>query len=157
MEKITVKLNVAGEDYKLVTEDSAAYLTDLAREVDLKIAEYQKNPHISTTQAAVLTALEYADKAKKDGSATDNLRAQLKTYLEDAAQAKSERDFYKREVERIIALRMDHPEDLAGNKIPPVTQYALRIRAEEPIVVQFGRLDTTQNNMAYYVGVGYCE
>ena len=59
--------------------------------------------------------------------------------------------------ERIIALRMDHPEDLAGNKIPPVTQYALRIRAEEPIVVQFGRLDTTQNNMAYYVGIGYCE
>ncbi|MBQ3888119.1 MAG: cell division protein ZapA [Clostridia bacterium] len=101
MEKITVKLNVAGEDYKLVTEDSAAYLTELAREVDLKIAEYQKNPHISTTQAAVLTALEYADKAKKDGSATDNLRAQLKTYLEDAAQAKSERDFYKREVDRI--------------------------------------------------------
>ena len=49
--------------------------------------------------------------------------------------------------ERIIALRLDHPEDLAGAVIPPVTQYALRIRAEEPIVVQFGRLDTTHTNM----------
>lgn len=59
--------------------------------------------------------------------------------------------------ERIIALRMDHPEDLAGNVIPPVTQYALRIRSDENIVVQFGRLDTTQNNMAYYVGIPYHE
>ena len=59
--------------------------------------------------------------------------------------------------ERIIALRMDHRKDLNGYEIPPLTQYALRITASEPIVVQFGRLDTTQNNMAYYVGIGYCE
>lgn len=59
--------------------------------------------------------------------------------------------------ERIITLRLDHPEDLAGHAIPPLTQYALRIRADQPIVVQFGRLDTTQDNMAYYVGVGYSE
>jgi len=59
--------------------------------------------------------------------------------------------------ERIIALRMDHPEDLGGHAIPPVTQYALRVTADQPIVVQFGRLDTTQSNMAYYVGIGYSE
>lgn len=59
--------------------------------------------------------------------------------------------------ERIIALRLDHPEDLNGVVIPPLTQYALRIRASSPIVAQFGRLDTTQTNMAYYVGVGFCE
>ncbi len=59
--------------------------------------------------------------------------------------------------ERIIALRLDHPGDLAGAVIPPVTQYALRIRADEPIVVQFGRLDTTQTNMSYYVGIPYYE
>ena len=59
--------------------------------------------------------------------------------------------------ERVIALRLDHPEDLAGNRIPPLTQYALRIQSDRPIVVQFGRLDTTQNAMAYYVGVGWAE
>ena len=59
--------------------------------------------------------------------------------------------------ERIISLRMDHKEDLGGHEIPLLTQYALRITASEPIVVQFGRLDTTQTNMAYYLGVGYCE
>ena len=59
--------------------------------------------------------------------------------------------------ERIISLRMDLPEDLNGVQIPLLTQYALRITASEPIVVQFGRLDTTQENMSYYVGVGFCE
>lgn len=59
--------------------------------------------------------------------------------------------------ERIITLRLDHPEDLNGTVIPKLTQYALRITASHPVVVQFGRLDTTQNAMAYYVGVGYAE
>ncbi|MBE6364702.1 MAG: sensory rhodopsin transducer [Lentisphaerae bacterium] len=59
--------------------------------------------------------------------------------------------------ERVIALRLDHPEDLAGTVIPPLTQYALRITSELPIVSQFGRVDTTQNAMSYYVGVGHAE
>lgn len=59
--------------------------------------------------------------------------------------------------ERIIALRMDNPADLGGYKIPDLTQYAIRVRSNIPIVAQFGRLDTTQNAMAYYVGVGYSE
>ncbi len=59
--------------------------------------------------------------------------------------------------ERVVALRLDHPADIGGVTIPPVTQYALRVRADRPIVAQFGRLDTTQANMAYYIGVGYCE
>ena len=59
--------------------------------------------------------------------------------------------------ERIITLRLDHPSDLGGAAIPPLTQYALRISSDIPIVCQFGRLDTTQNAMAYYVGVGFAE
>ena len=59
--------------------------------------------------------------------------------------------------ERIIALRLDHPDDIGGVSIPPLTQYALRLRAERPIVAQFGRLDTTQVNMAYYGCMGHCE
>ncbi len=59
--------------------------------------------------------------------------------------------------ERVRTIRLDSPEDLGGFKIPPLTQYALRIRSNTNIIAQFGRLDTTQPNMAYYVGVGYCE
>lgn len=59
--------------------------------------------------------------------------------------------------ERIISLRLDKPEDLNGAVIPALTQYALRITSSRPVVCQFGRLDTTQEAMAYYVGVGYAE
>lgn len=59
--------------------------------------------------------------------------------------------------ERVFTIRLDHPEELDGAVIPPLTQYALQIQASAPIVCQFGRVDTTQNALSYYVGVGYCE
>ena len=76
-------------------------------------------------------------------------------YFSDRSQAKAIP--VKVNAKRIIALRLDHPEYLGGLEIPPLTQYALRIRSSINIVAQFGRLDTTQNNMAYYGCIGYNE
>jgi hypothetical protein len=59
--------------------------------------------------------------------------------------------------ERVRALRLDHPEDIGGVAIPPLTQYSVRVRSDVEIVAQFGRLDTTQVNMAYYGCAGYCS
>ena len=59
--------------------------------------------------------------------------------------------------ERIKTLRLDNPDDIGGLVLPPLTQYSIRVRSDVDIVVQFGRLDTTQDNMAYYIGVGYCS
>ena len=59
--------------------------------------------------------------------------------------------------ERVVCLRLDHPDEIGGLVIPPMTQYALRVRSDVKVVVQFGRLDTTQNNLAYYINVGYCS
>jgi hypothetical protein len=59
--------------------------------------------------------------------------------------------------ERVICLRMDHPNEIGGVAIPALAQYALRVRSDVPIVVQFGRLDTTQDNLAYYINVGHCS
>jgi hypothetical protein len=58
--------------------------------------------------------------------------------------------------ERIIVLRTDKSDEI-GADIPLLTQYALRITSDTNIVAQFGRLDTTQNNMAYYGCMGYNE
>ena len=59
--------------------------------------------------------------------------------------------------ERIKTLRLDDPSDIGGLDIPPLTQYSIRVRSNINIVAQFGRLDTTQNNMAYYGCIGYGE
>ena len=58
--------------------------------------------------------------------------------------------------ERVICLRLDHPDEIGGLEIPCASQYALRVRSDVEIVVQFGRMDTTQSNLAYYINVGYC-
>lgn len=58
---------------------------------------------------------------------------------------------------RIKSVRMDHPAEIGGLCIPTSTQYAILIRSDQKIVAQFGRLETKQANMAYYIGVGYCE
>jgi hypothetical protein len=59
--------------------------------------------------------------------------------------------------ETVISLRLDHPQDIGGVIIEPLVQYAIRVRSPEPIVAQFGRLDTTQVNMAYYGTMGFFE
>ena len=59
------------------------------------------------------------------------------------------------EPERVICLRLDHPDEIGGVCLPRMTQYALRVRSDVNVVVQFGRLDTTQPNLAYYTNVGY--
>ncbi len=104
MEKKVHKLHIAGEEYRIVSDESTDYMQDLAHEVDAKMTTILRGSRVSTTQAAILVALQYADEAYKNSGNADTLRSQLKAYLEDAAQAKSERDFYKRELERIKAV-----------------------------------------------------
>ena len=57
--------------------------------------------------------------------------------------------------ERVKTLRLDHPEDIGGLRIAALTQYSIRVRSDVPIVAQFGRVDTTQVNLAYYGCMGY--
>lgn len=78
----------------------------------------------------------------------------LDFYFEDKAPTKNVSVMVQ--AERVRTLRLDHPEDIGGLVIPPLTQYSIRVRSDVDIVVQFGRLDTTQNNMSYYCGIGYC-
>ncbi len=59
--------------------------------------------------------------------------------------------------ERVISLRMDAPADLGGAVIPILTQYAIRVRSDQTLVLQFGRLDTTQTNLSYYGSNGFHE
>ena len=58
---------------------------------------------------------------------------------------------------RIKCIRMDHPEEIGGTKIERLFQYALRFRSNVEVVVQYGRMDVTQPNLAYIGTMGYAE
>lgn len=58
---------------------------------------------------------------------------------------------------RVRCFRMNRPDDMGGFVVPYQTQYAMKLTSSENIVVQYGRLDNTQTNLAYYTTLGYCE
>jgi len=56
---------------------------------------------------------------------------------------------------RVRCFRLDNPQDIGGINIPKHVQYALRIESDVKIVATFGRLDTSSERLAYYVGGAY--
>lgn len=102
MEKNKVHLNIGGSTYTIVTEDENEYVEQLGESIDKEIKKILvENSRLSLTQAAILVALDFADQAKKATAGADNLRAQIKDYLEDSARARMEVDVSRREIERL--------------------------------------------------------
>lgn len=58
---------------------------------------------------------------------------------------------------RVRCFRMNNIKDMCGFEVPFETQYAMKLESSGNIVVQYGRLDNTQTNLAYYTTLGYAE
>ena len=97
-----LRLNVGGIEYYINSEDDQSYIQGLGNELNSRIAQLmEKNSVLSTTMAAVLAALEYLDESKKLRLDAENLRSQMKGYIEDSATARLEADEARREIERL--------------------------------------------------------
>ncbi len=102
MEKNKVQIKICGATYSIRTEDDAEYVEGLGEFIDAEMKNIaSSNPSLSSIQCAILVALDQADACKKATAAADNLRAQIKDYLEDSARARMEVDVARREVERL--------------------------------------------------------
>ena len=93
-----VTMSICGEEYTLVAEESAAYMEKVGALVDKKMAELMDAAHMGRLDAAVLTAVNIADELYKAQESAENLRHQLKTYLDEASQAKAEISELKRQL-----------------------------------------------------------
>lgn len=58
---------------------------------------------------------------------------------------------------RVKCIRMDHPDEIGGVVLGRETQYSLRVRSNIEVIVQYGRMDVTQPNLAYIGMMGYSE
>ncbi len=102
MDKNKVNLRICGNSYVILTEDAPDYVEELGEQLDREMKQIgQESPTLSTTQCAVLVALDKADACRKATASADNLRAQIKDYLEDSARARMEVDVARREIERL--------------------------------------------------------
>lgn len=102
MSKNRVQVRIGGVSYTIITDDDSEYVENLAELVNEEIRSCcNANPSLSITQAAVLVALNQADACKKASASADNLRAQIKDYLEECARSRMEVEVSRREVERL--------------------------------------------------------
>lgn len=59
--------------------------------------------------------------------------------------------------DRVRCFRMNNLDDMCGYKVPLETQYAMKLVSNTNVVVQYGRLDNRQTNLAYYTTMAYSE
>lgn len=73
-------------------------MQNLADRLNLDMNELMASSNsVSITTAAVMTALNYRDELEKASGSADNMRRQIKDYLEDAASAKMAAEETRRE------------------------------------------------------------
>ena len=93
-----VRLTICSSSYVISTSESEDYMQNLADRLNLDMNELMASSNsVSITTAAVMTALNYRDELEKASGSADNMRRQIKNYLEDAASAKMAAEELRRE------------------------------------------------------------
>lgn len=96
-----VVISICGEDYTFVAEESAAYMEKVGNYVSAKMNEVLTSAKVGQIDAAVLTAVNITDELFKSQAAAEQLRGQIKEYLDEAGKAQAEASELKREVFRL--------------------------------------------------------
>ena len=93
-----ITVTIADQEYNVVAAEDESYVRKVAAHVDSKVREVLENGRISAANAAILAALYIADQYYKEQETSENLRRQLKEYLEEATKLKMELSEAKREI-----------------------------------------------------------
>lgn len=91
-----VVINICGEELTFIAEESSSYMQRVGAYVNDKMAEVLDSSKVGRTDAAVLTAVNIADELFKAQAAAEQLRGQIKGYLDEAGRAQSEASELKR-------------------------------------------------------------
>ena len=79
-----VRFAICGTTYTISTTDSEEYVLSLAEKLDGDMNQMMAASRTaSVATAAIITALGYLDELKKSTTGADNMRAQIRDYLED--------------------------------------------------------------------------
>lgn len=97
-----VNVTIAERTFTLLTEGDAAETQKIAEYVDGKLAETLTAGKLSLIDGCILSAMNITEELFKEQESSENLRRQLKEYLEESTKLKLELSEAKRE---IFALR----------------------------------------------------
>lgn len=93
-----VRVTICGMEYTFLSEENPSYMEKVAALVDVKMEEILSGGKVSQMDAAILAAVNLADEMIKQQGNAENLRSQLKGYLDEANKAKAELSESKREI-----------------------------------------------------------
>ena len=93
-----ITVSICGDEYTFVAEESTAYMEQVAALVDKKMSEILTGAQVGRSDAAVLAAVNLADELLKSEQTAENLRRQVKGYLDEATQARNEASDLKRQL-----------------------------------------------------------
>lgn len=99
--KSKVTVTIAEQDYTLIADQDTAAVEKIAAHVDEKVREVMTGGHLSLADSAILASMNIAEEYFKEVEASENLRRQLKEYLEEGAKVKQELSEAKREIFRL--------------------------------------------------------
>ena len=96
-----VVVSICGEDYTFVAEEAPSYVQKVGSYVNDKMEEILSSSKVGRTDAAVLTAANIADELFQAQATAEQLRSQIKGYLDEATKAQAEASDLRREVFRL--------------------------------------------------------
>lgn len=106
----TYKVIIMGKEYVLTSEENKDYTERLAAALDKRIKDMRARfSSLSITDCAVLTALDCMDELGQANRNIDNIRTQIKDYVDDAGRARNQATGAQREI-KILKERVEQLE-----------------------------------------------
>lgn len=93
-----VNVTIAERTFTLLTEGDAAQTQKIAEYVDGKLAETLTAGKLSLIDGCILSAMNITEELFQEQESSENLRRQLKEYLEESTKLKLELSEAKREI-----------------------------------------------------------
>ena len=127
--KNNVLVRIYGRDYLLATEESQGYSERLADMLNERLMKTMKGKsELSRLDGAMLVALQAIDEAYKNSKSIDNIRGQIKDYVEAADKAKAELEAVKKDCAEKLAA--------ADKKVAELEARCKKLEEEGRIAVQ---------------------
>lgn len=99
--KNRVQINLGGRDFTLLADEEEGYVRNVVAQVDEQLHKMMQESGLSLMDSALLSAVNFCDEMIKAQETAENLRRQLKEYLEEASRIKMELSEARREIFRL--------------------------------------------------------
>ncbi|MDE7122709.1 MAG: cell division protein ZapA [Oscillospiraceae bacterium] len=104
-----IKVMICGKEYSMQTKEKPDYVYGLARTLEAKITDSMDKKKVSQYNAAVMAALSVLDDLQKANAQIQEISDQMKLYVDEAGQARMERDTAMKEI-RLLRARVEQLE-----------------------------------------------